>query len=353
MASAAVNKKPKPSGGGVKLSEEGVQTRIVDVLKDLVTDEKSQGTGGGLSRHSIRRAVFARLKPEEGVSRAQINAALKKGVERGIFEQPTKDSFRLVKEASDEESDEESESDSSDSEDDDVVSLTAAELTRSKNAGAELAEKQNGFTDRDAEDHKAPTWVRVRELNGWEKEEWFRWYPVNGQFDLWKKIAERVHAENSAGREIMMSAAARGIEELKRPQRDPMFAMLDSAMGGRTMNSQPNCGAAEVFVQFFNDAEKKRLEARPLLSFREVPDMDDDGDFDPKLATENNVYGIQETAAARAKNMWRYRQWFFKIGEAASYMSKHTEDRTPTNAQLESLLKKKKIMDSFYKAAAL
>jgi hypothetical protein len=222
----------------------------------------------------------------------------------------------------------------SDGDDEERPGMTSEEIKQKMEREARRAAKSLGATDVEVEatDEERKTspdklWARVRELDGWEKEERFRWYRVKDDKNLnaWTVLAKRLAPFNEKARQTLLKDAVEGLANDIKSQnvsRDPeyrvMMRMMEVMMGGFTMHSHPNVLSSEYHIQIFTNAQKQTLGAASLIEHKEWSEEVPEG------MRHNNLHAIEETRATRAKDMWLYRQWFFKIGMDSSW-NKHCD----------------------------
>lgn len=232
-----------------------------------------------------------------------------------------------------------------------VKTMPMAEFTKWM-ADEALAEKQRATTttvpvgrstDAESEAGGEVKWVRVRNLCGWEKEEWFRWYPLKTKEErvAWTALAATVHARNAKARATCWSDAKEQFMKDWKSQDRVMWQLL---AGEFIMGSSPNTFSSEFYISFHTEAERKTLTTAPVRAWGKPPkdEDEDDGDEDESDNDDDDedvdLCGRVETHAARTNAAFLYRQWFFKIGMQSMYTHKHTlYDSSPATERLLEL----------------
>lgn len=171
-------------------------------------------------------------------------------------------------------------------------------------------------------------YIRVQELNGWEHEEWFKYYPIHDakrELPLWEKLGEQFNARNKDVAKARWEALQK---EEEKDRRDTRRTVLYAQFGvPRPAPNVTDAGLTEYHVdikQSFSEADIKRLNTSSI----DLEDYDTDDD---------ERKHVQESWTAYRKGDDAYRVYFYNMNKPSSYMSKHSVKKHIDVATLETL----------------
>lgn len=156
-------------------------------------------------------------------------------------------------------------------------------------------------------------YVRFTELNGWEKEEWHRWYlcKTAKEIELWNQIKERLIEYNKRISHSRWKQIQSLIEEQKKKKETSMYARYGMIEPVPTL---VNTELTEYHIEFksLKEYEKESMDEG------EPREVDEDEDYDEVKDVKNEWDAIQKGDEA-----WRLIQ--YQIGKTTYYASKHTD----------------------------
>jgi hypothetical protein len=189
-------------------------------------------------------------------------------------------------------------------------------------------------------------WVRIQELNGWEREEWFRYYPLEESTKpVWTRFQERLKEYNAKVAHKLTVA----IKDAVRKQRQEPRGF--GAMFGfpPPMPSVARCDLTEFDVSIVSKTEVDQALAQETEESKE-----ETGDMSEQDARDRKF--VRDEWSAFRQGEAAYRVMFYRMGKSSSYTQKHKlETQAPSLDTLEALVNgtDDDIFEAMYKSQSL
>jgi hypothetical protein len=215
--------------------------------------------------------------------------------------------------------------------------MSSSKNSRKRKRTRKAEAKENKQVKKPKTAEKTKTWVRIQELNGWEREEWFRYYvvPDAKTKKAWTKLQTRLKKYNKEVAKARWTQIQQAVKDQKQDARAGFVLPLPVHANGKL---------TEFHVDFVHERD---LDAA-------VKQQEDQEDAEKE--TEDDQAHIDKEWKAFKKGEAAYKKAFYNMGNPNTQIkTKHRkymeEDAPETNAILEVAAAASDVLkDSMYRS---